>query len=65
MSKPKEETRYIINLSSNDYVTLKGFYLGNIRDDFVNCGDERNKKILDEAIKIIDNNLVVKEVQDA
>ena len=65
MSKPKEETRYIINLSSNDYVTLTGIHLANVRDELADCGDERNKKILDEAIKIIDNNLVVKEVQDA
>tara|TARA_R100001163_G_scaffold47116_1_gene35403 strand:- start:541 stop:738 length:198 start_codon:yes stop_codon:yes gene_type:complete len=65
MPKPKEETRYIINLSLKDYVALTGIYLANVRDDLADCGDEENKQAIEDAIDIIDKNLVVKEVQNA
>ena len=37
----------------------------NVRDDLADCGDEENKQAIEDAIDIIDNNLVVKEVQNA
>ena len=64
MTKPKEETRYIINLSPKDYVALTGIHLANVRDELANCGDEINMEKLNKAIRIIDNNLVVKEVSE-
>jgi len=65
MSKQKIETRYIINLSLKDYIALTGIHLANVRDDLADCGDEENKEQIEKAINIIDNNLVIKEVQDA
>ena len=65
MSNPTEEKRYIIHLSPKDYVALTGIHLANVRDELADCGDEENKEQIDKAINIIDNNLVIKEVQDA
>lgn len=57
--------RYTINLSLQDYVKLTGVYLANVRDELANFGDEENEHKVKEAIKLIDNNLViVKEVSN-
>jgi hypothetical protein len=64
MNKLKEEKRYIIHLSPKDYVALTGIHLANVRDELADCGDETNKEELNKAIRIIDNNLVVKEVSE-
>ena len=61
----EKETRYIINLSLKDYVALTGIHLANVRDDLADCGDEENKQAIEDAIDIIDINLVVKEVHNA
>ena len=65
MNKLKEEKRYIINLSPRDYVALTGIHLANVRDELADCGDEINREELNKAIRIIENNLVVKEVSNA
>ena len=65
MNKPKEEKRYIIHLSPKDYVALTGIHLANVRDELADCGDEINREKLNKAIRIIENNLVVKEVSNA
>ena len=64
MSNPTEEKRYIIHLSPKDYVALTGIHLANVRDELADCGDETNREKLNKAIRIIDNNLVVKEVSE-
>tara|TARA_R100001163_G_scaffold13500_1_gene12504 strand:- start:391 stop:585 length:195 start_codon:yes stop_codon:yes gene_type:complete len=62
--KTEIEERYIINLSLKDYVALTGIHLANVRDDLFNCGDEENREQIENAINIIENNLVIKEVQN-
>ena len=64
MNKLKEEKRYIIHLSPRDYVALTGIHLANVRDELADCGDEINREELNKAIRIINNNLVVREVSN-
>ena len=59
MDKPTE--KYVIRLSLDDYVQLTGVFLGNARDELILSGDEENKELINKAIEIIDNNLVVEE----
>ena len=61
MSEPNKEKKYIISLSSNDYIELIGYCLANVRDDLADCGLEENKRSVDRAINIIDKNLEIKK----
>ena len=57
MSNPTKN--YVISLSLDDYVQLTGVFLGNARDELILSGDEENKELIEKAMKIIDNNLIV------
>ena len=50
---------YVISLSLDYYVQLTGVFLGNARDELILSGDEENKELINKAIEIIDNNLIV------